>query len=110
MSKFVYNKAAEPYLKRSLEMVLAMRTFAEKAAEGARAVAPVGDSEPHYVDQIEAVAGGDAKYGALGRVNANKWTSGFIEFGTGPVAPTPAFAPLRRGAESAGLHLVGGKE
>jgi hypothetical protein len=110
MSKFVYNKSAEPYLLRSPEMVRAMRVIAESAAAGARAAAPVGDGEPHYVDMIEAVAGGDAKYGALGRVNANKWTSHFIEFGTGPPAPTPPFAPLRTGAEAVGLHLVGGKE
>ena len=43
----------------------------------------------------------------MARINANDFKSAFIEFGTGEPGPTPAFAPLRRGCEAAGLNLRG---
>lgn len=103
--RFVYNKASEPLLARTVQMQAAMAERAELVAEAARSLGPRGDSEPHYVDMIEVAVGAGPR-GAIARVNANKFTSHWIEFGTGAPGPTPAFAPLRRGAESVGLHLV----
>ena len=104
-TRFVYSKAATPQLAKGKQMLSALRQFGEKAAAEARNLGPVGDSEPHYVDMIDVDLGieGDT---ALARVNANKFTSNWIEFGT---EDTPAFAPLRRGAEAAGLKVVAGR-
>ena len=79
-----------------------MRYVAEKIVEQARAIAPYGDSEPHYRDMIHVSQGPiTSEDGVPGwRVNAWKYTSGFLEFGT---SDTPVFATLRRASESVSL-------
>lgn len=81
-----------------------LEDYASKAAANTRSIAPTGDDSPHYRDQItHEVKMHRGRY--IGRVNANKHTSAWIEFGTGRPGPTPAFAPLRRGVEMLGLKF-----
>lgn len=61
-----------------------------------------------YVRKIEGDVTREAD-GWTGRVIAGDWKSALIEWGTGGPGPTPAFAPLRRGVESAGLERRGGR-
>lgn len=102
-TRFRYNPAATAELARTLEMVETLRARAEDAAEESRAIAPVDTGE--YRDSITAEAGIEGGF-ARGRVNAGKFTAGWLEFGT---SDTPTFAPLRRGAEAAGLSLRGSR-
>jgi hypothetical protein len=80
---------------------------AEEVAGIAKAIAPRGEGKGgHYADMIDAQAG--VISGLAGaRVNARKFTSGFIEFGT---SDTPTFATLRTACDAAGLPLTGGRE
>jgi hypothetical protein len=94
-SRFVPNPAFESQLKRADFLQDAMLEVAESIAENAVSVAPVEEGD--YREGIEAVSDGE---GAV--VNANDWKSGFVEFGT---TNNPAWAPLRRGCEIAGLRL-----
>lgn len=98
-NKFRYNPAATAQLQRTVEMVEMLRVRAEDAADQSRAIAPVDTGE--YRDSISAEAGIQKGF-AMGRVNAAKFTAGWLEFGTSKMA---AFAPLRRGAEAAGLSV-----
>ena len=96
--KFVPTPGIGPIIARTPEMMAFLLAAAEVAAMAAQSIAPVGTGA--YRDGISAeVEPGRA------RVNANDWKSVFIEFGTGQPGPTPKFAPLRRGAEMAGLRL-----
>lgn len=99
--RFKYNPAATAQLARTAAMVETLREKAEDSAEQSRAIAPVDTGE--YRDSITATAG-ISKGFAIGRVNAGKFTAGWLEFGT---SDTPVFAPLRRGAEAAGLRIGG---
>lgn len=76
--------------------------LAELSAKNVKSIAPVGDTEPHYKDMIEAqvrlIAGR-----FVGRVAAHKYTSHWLEFGTVKMRPR---APLRRGVEMTGLRVV----
>ena len=96
-SRFVRNPMFEAQLKRADFLQDAMLEVAEDIADNAVAIAPVEEGD--YRDGIEAVSEGEGA-----RVNANDWKSGFVEFGT---TNNPAWAPLRRGCESAGLRLEG---
>jgi hypothetical protein len=91
-------------IARTPFMANAMEERAGEVAAAAKAIAPRGPGKGgHYADMIDTaqiVAEGVA--GA--RVNAWKFTSGFIEFGT---SDTPTFAPLRLGCDAAGLSLTG---
>jgi len=65
---------------------------------------PYSDAPEHYVDKIESSV--MFEHGQLvGRVDAEASYSWFIEVGT---SDTPAFAPLRIGADMVGLDLRGG--
>jgi len=90
-------------------MVQQMESRAQLVAEHAKSVWHQSGPHPYetgeYVSQIKGEAGLENGI-AVGRVNAYKFTSHWIEYGT---SDTPAFAPLRRGAESAGLPVYGGK-
>ena len=101
--RFVPNPKFHELAKRTPEMVATMLHRAENAAEACRSIAPVGDgtSDGHYRDSIEGQAG-ITNGGAVGRVNAKKFTAGWIEFGTSKMAP---MAILRRGTESSGLSV-----
>lgn len=101
--RFVPNPRAAALLAATPEMVAAMKSRAEAAAEESRAIAPVVTGE--YREGIVAEAGLDGTPPvAKGRINAHKFTSGWIEFGTSRMA---AQAVLRRGAEASGLKLSG---
>ena len=100
-ARFKQNPRAISELLRVRELESLLGRLASEAAQNTRSIAPADDTPPHYRDQIEAQSGlhGDR---VIGRVNANKDNSGYIEFGT---EDTPAFAPLRRGLEATGLQV-----
>lgn len=100
----VVNRGAIQALANAPEMAQMLLSKAEPVERTAKQIAPVGDSTPHYRDMIETIIRKRGKALAA-RVLAKKYTSVWIEFGTGQPGPTPAFAPLRRAAESAGLSL-----
>lgn len=107
--KYVPNPNSTAALGLSQGMARIMELRGAAAAQIVREIGPVDPKTPdgeHYVDQITSVVGiRRGKFYA--RVNANKWTSGLIEFGTGGSTPTPAFAPLRRAVELLGLVVIG---
>ena len=103
---FVPNPVGIALLARTPQMAAAMLDRGNEVALAAASIAPVGPGGGgHYRDQIRAEAGVfEGKAGA--RVNAYKFTAGFLEFGT---SDTPIFAPLRTGCDAAGLTLSGGE-
>lgn len=106
--RVVPNPVGIALLARTPFMSNAMMERGNAVAETAASIGPVGDGavEGHYVDQIKAVP--LVALGVAGsRVNAYKFTSGFIEFGT---SDTPAFAPLRTACDAVGLTLSGGRQ
>ena len=99
-TRFDYRHAVEGEIARSAEMKDVLYSLAEEGAARARDYAPVGDGD--YRDGIQPdVVFEENQW--VGRVNANDWKSHFIEFGTGPPGPTPAFAPLRKATD--GLRI-----
>lgn len=98
------TKAITKLMRSREDLQPILEDYAAKAAANTRSIAPTGDDSPHYRDQIthevKIVRG---RY--IGRVEAGKDTSAYIEFGTGQPGPTPAFAPLRRGVEMLGLKF-----
>jgi hypothetical protein len=99
--RFKPNPLAGAILSKTPEMTAFLYGLAETAVSAAQSVAPVRSGE--YRDSIAAYPGvGKA------RVQASDFKAVWIEFGTGQPGPTAAFAPLRRGAEAAGLQLSGG--
>lgn len=104
-AKFIPNPRAGEELGRTPEMGKMLAETAEKVAEVVRTTGPKSEaSGEHYVDMIEVATGVEGKT-LIGRVNAKKFTSWWLEVGT---ARMPALAPLRRAVESLGLKLVGG--
>ena len=103
--RYIPNPVGIALLARTPLMAQAMKEKGEYVAEVAQAIAPRGEGKGgHYADQITADA--QVIEGKAGcRVNARKFTSGFIEFGT---SDTPAFAILRTSADATGLTLSGG--
>lgn len=101
--RFVPNPRGIAKVGRDPKMYALVKGLAERGADNARSVAPVGDSDPgeHYKDMI-SVYTGLRKGIAFARINAHKFTSHWIEFGTSRMQ---AFAPLRRGMELLGLRL-----
>ena len=90
------------------QMTEGMKQFAEKILEGVQGVAPVGSGAGgHYRDMLEVEATIENGV-STAHVVAMKFTALWLEFGTGAPGPTPAFAPLRRGAEAAGFRVTGG--
>lgn len=79
-----------------------IQAAAEKIAEAARNVAPVATGA--YRDSIGAAVGLDGE-GVVGSAYADVDYAGYVEFGT---SDTPAFAPLRRGADASGFRSSGG--
>ena len=117
---FIPNPMGLAMIARSTTMETMLKGAAEAVAEVVRQIGPTdvgqepqnlafGEIDPvPYVNQI-SVASGVKEGVVMARVNAGKFTSNWIEFGTGEPGPTPAFAPLRRAAESVGLRLVSKK-
>lgn len=93
MGGFVPNPSLERRLRESAAMRAAMRRAAEAAVPEVQGLAPVDTGE--YRNSIKVV---DTPTGA--RIVADDDKASHIEFGT---EDTPAFAPLRRGTEAAGL-------
>ena len=102
-TKFKYNPAATALLARTVAMVETLGAKADEGAEACRSIAPVltGDYRDGIVGESGLVKGM-----AAGRVNAHDFKSHWIEFGT---TDTPTFAVLRRGLESIGLRVSGGR-
>jgi hypothetical protein len=103
-ARFVPNPSGIAAIARSLEVQNELRTIAESVASNAEGLAPVDEGD--YRDSIEVdvtVDGGEA----VAIVKAGDWKAGWIEFGaSSPTYTMPAHAPLRRGAEQAGLKVV----
>lgn len=99
ITRFVPNRSCPAKLAVGAEMIVMLHEVAEAGAEEARRIAPVDTGE--YQESIVAEAGVEGAT-ARGRVNAHKFTAGWIEFGTSRMA---AQAVLRRGAEAAGLKV-----
>ena len=93
------------------EMAEFLRPYAEDIAKRVKQIGPKDDDAPHYVDmvtpQVELIkrpggAGGGWRAVYVARVNAWKFTSHWIEFGS---VHNPPYAPLRRATEAAGLRF-----
>lgn len=97
LDRFVLDRLGVAALARTADMLRLVEEKANEVADRARSIAPQDSGD--YVDGIEVESGIENDV-ATGRVNANDWKSGLIEFGTDH---TPAYAPLRKGAEAAGL-------
>jgi hypothetical protein len=106
MNRFIPDRTGIAAIGRTEDVRRHLEAAANEAAQQAKAIAPTDTFD--YRDSINVVSGVEGAT-ALARINADDWKSVFIEFGTGPVAPTPAYAPLRRGAEAAGLDLREGE-
>lgn len=97
MATIKFRQGWERDVERSAEMRAALRGAGRDVADEAEQIG--GDAAPTY--SAEVVVDGESV-----RVEANTEginAAAWIEFGTGHPAPTPAYAPLRRGAEAAGL-------
>lgn len=104
--RFVPNPAGIKALGYTPAMLAWCMAKGSSIRDIAVAIAPVGDGEDggHYKDQITVDRSPITSTGAGARVNARKFTSGWIEFGT---SDTPAFAPLRTAADADGVELGG---
>lgn len=103
MSKFKINPALAELIADTQAMEDMVTDRAEEMADKVRTVTgPKGESDDPYVDNIEVESGRDDKGHRFARVNAKKFTSGWIEFGTIKMV---AQAPLRRAAELLGLKV-----
>lgn len=105
-ARFVPNPFAPKQISRSSGVKSELAERAEDIASNARSIAPVRSGD--YAASIrtqETTIGEDVAVLVL----SDDWKAAFIEFGTGPVAPTLAYAPLRRGAEMAGFKVEGGR-
>jgi hypothetical protein len=103
-TRFIPNPLGIALIARTPFMANAMVERADAVAEAAKAIAPEGPGHGgHYRDMIDTAAIVSEGV-AGGRVNAWKFTAGFIEFGT---SDTPTFAVLRTSCDAAGLTLGG---
>jgi hypothetical protein len=102
-ARFVPNLAGIAAIARSQQVMDDLMELADEAAVYAKGVAPVDDGDDRDGIETEGtVDGGEA----VALIVARDWKSGFIEFGaSSPTYTTPAHAPLRRGAEQAGLKI-----
>lgn len=113
---FVPDPEGIAILAESPGMIDSMKVFADLAAMNTMNLVPVGEETGsdarwgHYHDQVEVDVGIDSTPivglpgpHAVARVNAMKFTAHWLEFGT---INMPAKAPLRRGAEMAGLRVI----
>lgn len=104
--RFVPNPPGIGLLARTPRMAAGMRAWAEYVADIVVEVAPYGEGQGgHYRDMIGVDGPVSSAAGLGARVNAYKFTAGFLEFGT---SDTPAYAPLRTAADAAGLTLSAG--
>lgn len=101
MSGIVYkpDEAATQMLGRTTEMMKFVEGLAATAARSAQAIAPVLTGA--YKDSIRSEAR-ILEGKATGLVIAEDFKAAWIEFGT---ETNPTYAPLRKGAEAAGLTV-----
>lgn len=103
-SRFTRNPNWVAEVRRSPEV---RRVRREAAAEVAQEAERIGQQvAPSYACHIEDGPDKTAVEANTEGINAAAW----IELGTGAPTPTPAYAPLRKGAEHAGLKTTGGKK
>lgn len=95
MSRFSPSRTFERDLRNDSDFKRMLAAEARAVADEARALAPVDQGD------YRAALRADAN-----RVIADDRKALWIEFGTGPPAPTPAYAPLRRAARRRGLQFV----
>jgi hypothetical protein len=101
---FRYRSSIEKTLvRRGIIRAAVLKGAALGAAEAKRR-APIDerDYQNGIVAEVELTP-----IGWRGRLRAMDWKSRLIEYGTGPPAPTPAFAPVRKAAISVGLKSHG---
>lgn len=105
--RVVLKPGAAKELEFEPEMVRMLVQKAGDVVNHAQQIAPRGDSseDESYRGMIEAEVGPDGDR-MVGRVNANKFTSHWIEWGT---IHTKAHAVLRRATNAAGLRITGGR-
>lgn len=97
--EFLPDPAATAKIMAQQSTLDYFQRITDQVVDAAKALAPVETGA--YQDSISGVVG--IEDGALvARVNAFDYKAWWIEAGT---EDTPAFAPLARGAESAGLHV-----
>lgn len=96
MSTFIPNPALLSELESSAGMKDALKEAAEAGASEARRIAPVDTGD--YQDSIHVEEGDGVQ------LVADVPYAIYVELGT---EDTPAFQPLRRGLEAAGLKLEG---
>jgi hypothetical protein len=101
MARFIINRNLDRDLKREVRYRRGLKDKAEDAAEASRSIAfSEAYDEGDYRDSIEAVE----ENGEV-RVVAKDFKAFWIEFGS---AHNPRkVAPLRRGAQAAGLRFKG---
>lgn len=100
MGRFVPNPRFEAQAKRSPEMRAMLR---KRAGRAANEVERIGKTFANsYRATVEDTADGVRIEGNTDGINAASWW----EFGT---SNNPAVAPLRRGAEAAGMKTRGGR-
>lgn len=97
--RFVPNPLFPGQLLRSTILLDDLEEQAQEIADAAKELAPVLSGA--YRDGLVGVAGQDGGE-VQGRVVGRDFKSGWIEFGT---SDTPAFAPIRRAAESKGYNV-----
>jgi hypothetical protein len=98
MIKYVPDPIGMAALARSIEVEAGLRAKAESAAAVARSIAPFEEGD--YKDSIGADSGLGDHGTVIATVYASDWKSVFLELGTGEPLPTPAFATLRRAADT----------
>lgn len=98
-TRFRTDRSGIAEISRSAQLADVLHDVAEDVAQEARVFAPVLTGG--YRDEIDTDTGVEGVT-LIARVNANFFTSWFIEAGT---VDTPTFAPLRRAAEALGLDL-----
>lgn len=95
----------EADVARSPEMAAALRQVGERVAQEAERLGQ--DVAPSYEADVVDAAG---EVRVVGKTTDGINAGGWIEYGTGGPAPTPAHAPLRRAAEVVGLTSEGTRQ
>jgi hypothetical protein len=98
MIKYVPDPIGMAALARSVQLEADLRAKAEAAAVVARSIAPFDEFD--YKDSIAADSGLGDHGTVIATLYASDWKSVFLELGTGEPVPTPAFATLRRAADT----------
>ena len=87
--EFIPNDAGIEEIGQSEEVLMALDEIGQAVAEMARSIGPVLTGG--YVEDITVDTGVDDDGISKSIISANKFTAGFIEFGT---VDTPTFRPL----------------